>query len=267
MSKPIVSIIIPTYNLEKYIEKTVKSIIAQTYKSIEIIVIDDSSSDNTLSILNRLSKLDDRIKLHINIEESQGPAIPRNLGIKYSIGEYIAFCDGDDVWSPYKLEYQLKMAEITGARFLSTRLYKFQNDHIIDHMIMEPDINNLNYEVIGLNKLLLKNIIGTSSVLLHKSILKPNEGFNTCQKMIAVEDYDLWLRILEYSNSNIFKINYPLVYYRLREDSLSSHKMKMFKSIAILLKEHLKTKFGILWIFAYPFYLISYAFISIFKSY
>lgn len=94
MNNPKISVIVPVYNLENYIEKTVATITAQTYKNLEIILIDDGSTDRSLEICQNLAKKDNRIVvIH---KENSGVSAARNIGIKLSTGEYIGFCDGDD---------------------------------------------------------------------------------------------------------------------------------------------------------------------------
>ena len=102
----LVSIITPMYNSEAYIEETIKSVIDQSYDKWEMLIIDDGSIDNSINIVKGYVKRDKRIKL-IEKEKNQGAAITRNIGIKESIGRYIAFLDSDDLWMPTKLEDQI----------------------------------------------------------------------------------------------------------------------------------------------------------------
>lgn len=108
-----VSIVIPVYNSEKFLEKTIKSILCQTYRALEIIFINDGSSDKSLDILQKYSRIDKRVNI-ISIENS-GPATARNIGIDHATGKYICFFDSDDYVEPDTIESLLKVAENKNA--------------------------------------------------------------------------------------------------------------------------------------------------------
>ena len=103
-NKPLVSVIIPTYNRGRLILDSINSVLNQTYKNIELIVVDDCSTDNTEEILKSIN--DSRIK-YVKLEKNSGACIARNKGIELSTGEFIAFNDSDDLWITTKLEKQL----------------------------------------------------------------------------------------------------------------------------------------------------------------
>ena len=100
---PLVSIITPAYNSEKFISKTIDSILQQTYTNWELLITDDCSNDLTVKIINKYIKADKRIKLFI-LKHNSGAGVARNNSIFHSKGRYIAFCDADDLWLPNKLE-------------------------------------------------------------------------------------------------------------------------------------------------------------------
>ena len=102
-----VSIITPSYNSERYISETIDSVINQTYENWEMLIIDDSSTDNSINIISDYCSSENRIKL-IKLEENGGAAVARNRGIKEAEGRFIAFLDSDDLWHPEKLEKQLE---------------------------------------------------------------------------------------------------------------------------------------------------------------
>src|SRR5690554_1488167 len=104
----IVSIITPVYNSQKYLEKTINSVLKQTYTSWELILIDDCSSDKSRKTIKKFAQQDERIKL-ITLKINSGAAIARNVGIEVAIGRYIAFLDDDDVWVENKLLKQKKL--------------------------------------------------------------------------------------------------------------------------------------------------------------
>ncbi|WP_432700193.1 glycosyltransferase family 2 protein [Kluyvera cryocrescens] len=115
----LVSVIIPMYNVEKFIEKCISSVIKQTYKNIEIILIDDGSPDNSGYIAEKLAKLDSRI--FVTRTENNGVSSARNLGIRLSTGKYLVFVDGDDYLAPDYIDYMMTLALNSGAEFVMSR--------------------------------------------------------------------------------------------------------------------------------------------------
>jgi glycosyltransferase involved in cell wall biosynthesis len=127
----LVSIIIPVYNVEKYIEKCILSILQQTYKNIEIIIVNDGSTDRSEKIINFLSKQDNRISI-IN-KENAGVSAARNSGIEISTGEYIVFVDGDDYISDDYIDYMLDLIESTNTEFcFSTKCFTRNDENQTD---------------------------------------------------------------------------------------------------------------------------------------
>lgn len=108
----LVSVIIPTYNREKYILRAIQSVLNQSYDKIEVIVVDDHSTDNTIKKIQNKYSNDNRVKLHI-LEQNFGACAARNIGIRLSMGTYIAFLDSDDVYSPTKIEKQIALLKTT----------------------------------------------------------------------------------------------------------------------------------------------------------
>ena len=106
MDNDLVSIIMPSYNCEIYVEETIRSVQAQTYQKWEVLFVDDCSTDNTIEIITRLQREDRRILL-IQNEENKGAAVSRNNALKMAHGKWIAFLDSDDIWEPEKLEKQI----------------------------------------------------------------------------------------------------------------------------------------------------------------
>ena len=122
MSK--VSVIIPVYNVEKYLEKCLKSVCSQTLRDIEIICVNDCSPDNSLEILQEYASKEERIKI-INFEQNQGVSIARNEAIKVAQGEYIAFCDSDDTISLNFCEALYNKAKQDNAQVVLTKSVKY----------------------------------------------------------------------------------------------------------------------------------------------
>lgn len=119
MNSSLVSIIMPTYNCAKFIEESIESVLSQTYKNWELIIVDDCSNDNTEDIVKRYCETDDRIK-YLKLDVNSGAAIARNKGIEQARGKYIAFLDSDDLWMDGKLEKQISFMEENNYNFTCT---------------------------------------------------------------------------------------------------------------------------------------------------
>ncbi len=210
MKHPLVSVIIPTFNRAWSIKRAVDSVLNQTFRDFELIVVDDGSNDNTLEILK---KYDDKIQIISQI--NLGVSAARNSGIKHSRGEYVAFLDSDDEWLPKKLEAQIGyLNENPSVNICQTverwiRYGKFVN------------IPNVHKKVGGniFEQSLKKCMITCSSVIMRKSLLDEVGLFN--ETMPACEDYDLWLRITYKYEVGLLEKEY-LVRYGGHKDQLST---------------------------------------------
>lgn len=198
----LVSVVIPTHNRSNLVLNSINSVLNQTYTNIEIIVIDDASTDDTE--INIKSLENEAIK-YLKVEKSRGGNYARNLGIEKANGNYIAFLDDDDEWLPEKVEDQLNLFindnEIglvyTGANVI----YSNKGYQYIRHPKHKGDLSK---------EILIKNYIGTtSSVMLKKSVIDSVGGFDN--DMPALQDYDLWIRVAQYTK--IDYIDKPLIKY------------------------------------------------------
>mgnify|MGYP006076140247 FL=1 len=206
----LVSIIIPYYKKKKYIKKTIKSIINQTYQNLEIIIIYDDPNTNDLDFIKYLKNLDSRIKLIINVKNI-GAGLSRNKGIQIAKGKFIAFLDADDLWKRNKIETQLNYMKKNKLKISHTS-YK-----IIDKknkIIGKRKAKNFNCYT----ELLKSCDIGLSTVMIEKKILSKK-----CQfvELKTKEDFVLWLRILK-RKIMIGSIDRNLTYWRKLSTSLSS---------------------------------------------
>ena len=123
----LVSIIVPVYNSEKFIEDTINTVKQQTYKNWELILVNDCSTDKSKEIIEEYIKKDEKMKL-INLEKNSGAAIARNTGIEKAKGRYIAFLDADDLWNKEKLEKQIKFMKDNDYKFTFTG-YEFADEN------------------------------------------------------------------------------------------------------------------------------------------
>lgn len=216
MSK--VSVIIPTYNSARYLPEAIESVIGQTYQDFEIIVVDDGSTDNTQEVVeNALQGYSNKILYFY--QENQGHAITRNVGIRHSVGEYIAFLDADDKWAPNKLERQMTYLDghPTVGHVHCARIRVDKDGDLLPtpRVSIQFLSGNIFYHL-----LLRKAHICTSSVVCRKECLN-NVGYfdEHFPDKIGGEDRDLWLRIAK--KYPIGYIDEPLVYYRYFTNSLS----------------------------------------------
>lgn len=231
MKNSFISVIVPTYNRADLISETIESILNQTYKNFELIIVDDGSTDNTEEVIRKFK--DSRIK-YIKTDNWGGPARPRNTGIKKAKGEYIAFCDDDDIWLPEKLEKQIRVFQISNeTAMLYTRFKTIEGDVISNRIFPE----NGKYKSGNIFKsLYLRSFIACSSVVVKRSVLDQVGLFNTDPNLIAIEDTDLWLRIaLKY----IIKCtdDLPLLIYRIQSQRISQgFKQKSKRSLVIRIR-------------------------------
>lgn len=193
---PLISVIIPAYNVEQFISQAIQSVLAQTCRPHEIIVVDDGSTDNTKEVLRQFDG-----KIRFLYQQNKGPSAARNAAINLSQGELICFLDADDLWTPDKLDEQLAFMEahpeiamvfsdheefneegIVLASYLGEKRKAFQ-----DFPIKIGPIDN------AFEKLVIENFISTPTVMLRKSCLEKTGLFD--EAIRSVEDRDLWMRI------------------------------------------------------------------------
>lgn len=211
MSDELISVIIPVYNVEKYIENTIKSVQAQTYTNWELICVDDCSTDNSFFILKELEKKDNRIKVYKN-KQNSGPSKTRNFGIKISKGNYIAFLDSDDTWYKDKLQKQYNFMKINNFDFSFTSYdLSDANGNALKKEVHVPSM--INY-----NELLKNTVISTITVMVlskyRNDLLMPEEYSNG-------EDMATWLKLLK-KIDYAYGLDEVLSTYRQVRNSLSS---------------------------------------------
>lgn len=181
---PLVSVVIPAYNASQTIVACLDSVCGQTYKHLEVIVVDDGSTDETFSILQRYAEEHNNIPLKIYSITNSGPASARNYGIEHSTGEYVAFLDSDDRWISTKIEKQVVCLKAHSDIGLLGCSYSIKNN-------VQSNIGSV--EKITPCFLLYKNSFITSSVIVKHSILARFK-FDVGRKYS--EDYYLWLQII-----------------------------------------------------------------------
>lgn len=207
------SVIMPVYNSEKYVSDAIESVLSQTYSNLELIIIDDCSTDNTMNILSSYSKQDTRIKI-IRSEKNSGCAASRNKGLRFCKGNYIAFIDSDDVWAKEKLEKQLRYMENNLLNMTFTSYNIINSDGIFLKTRKIKDV--LTFE-----DLLKENSIIFSTTIFNKNAVNgltfKDEWFH--------EDYVYLLDYLE-KNNLMNGLSDCLVNYRVHNQGRSYNKVK-----------------------------------------
>jgi len=225
IKKDKISIITPLCNSEKYIAKTIESVLNQNYDNWEMIIVDDFSTDCSTNIVKKYSNNDPRIKL-IKLQNNSGAAVARNIAIENSSGKYIAFLDSDDVWLPQKLEKQINFMQKNNYLFTFSYYGKIdEDDTSLNKIIKAPDV--LNYK-----KLLTDCKIGCLTAIYDSE----NLGKIYMPLIRKRQDYGLWLKILK---KGIKAYCYPelLAYHRIRTNSISSNKLNLVKYNWTLFRE------------------------------
>ncbi|HIK04013.1 MAG TPA: glycosyltransferase family 2 protein [Trichormus sp. M33_DOE_039] len=229
---PLVSVIIPAYNAAAFIERTLHSVINQTYANIEVMVVDDGSDDKTSEIVQSIVQKDDRVSLlH---QQNSGVAAARNLAIKYAKGEFIAPIDADDIWYPQNLEKQVQCFQASDSSVGLVYAWSIvidENDNPVG------DFHVAEYEGEVYIALLYSNFLGNaSSSLIRRSCLEIVGGYdcelkaNGCQ---GCEDWDLYLRIAERYQVRV--VPEFLIGYRQTTASMSHDYNSMISSQQFLL--------------------------------
>ena len=180
----LVSVIIPTYNRAGYIGCAVRSVLTQTFEDLELIVVDDGSTDNTREIL---SGFDDK-RLKTVYQENKGVAAARNLGLDLARGLYVAFLDSDDYWLEKKLEMQLDFMHKSGFSISQT-----QETWIRKGNMVNPGTRHQKFAGWIFARSLKLCLVSPSCVMMHSGLVQ--QGFVFNESLPACEDYDLWLRI------------------------------------------------------------------------
>lgn len=223
MKEGLVSVITPTYNCAAFIGETIESVLAQTYTDWELIIVDDQSKDNTDEIINKYN--DSRIR-YKRLEENSGAAVARTEAMKLADGQYMAFCDSDDLWMPDKLERQLEFMKKTGHAFTCTAYEQIDEESKSLHRRIIPR------EKCDYNRLLLDCPVGNSTVMYDVSQMGKFEVPNIRKR----NDDALWLQMLK-KEKYIWGIEDVLMKYRIRQNSISSNKLKVIKYHWILYRE------------------------------
>lgn len=216
----LVSVITPVYNAEFVISKTIDSILNQTYKNIEIVIVDDNSTDKSRQVIEKYLMKDSKIVYH-RCSTNQGAGLSRNKALELAKGQYVAFLDADDLWHPEKIDKQVLLLQEKNAGFSFTAIEMIdQHDNSIK--TKRKILNEVTYNI-----LLRNTMIPTSTVLIDRFVYG-DFRFSTSR---GGQDYATWLKLLR-NGSIAYGINESLGYYRVRnKKSLSNNKFKSIKQV------------------------------------
>lgn len=192
----LVSVIIPTYNRAGLIHETVDSVLAQTYRALEVIVVDDGSKDHTNQVIRSYGD-----KVVYRYKENGGQASARNLGIQIAQGQYIAFIDSDDLWTPHKLERQMDALLSSQYVWAYCDVELFQEQQILGRY----SDSHQPYQHQIAHQLLLDNFIASPSPIVSREVFEQVGYFDEDQQLRSREDWEMWLRIAA---------AYPVAYIR-----------------------------------------------------
>jgi len=210
----LVSVIMPVHNAETFLDESIGSVLQQTYPYWELLIVDDCSTDKSPSIIAGYAAQDSRIRCFKTASPSGSPCLPRNMGIKFAQGRFIAFLDSDDCWLPNKLEEQLPLFEKSDVGIVYSDYEKMtENGERNQRIVKAPAYADY-------RQLLLGNVIGCLTAV-YDTVKVGKVYFENHSH----EDYILWLSILKkgYVARNSGKVS---ACYRVREHSVSSNKLK-----------------------------------------
>jgi teichuronic acid biosynthesis glycosyltransferase TuaG len=227
MEIPLVSVIISTFNSEKFISDAIESVQNQTYTNWEIICADDCSTDETVAIISKLAKADNRVKM-LKLAVNSGTGVARNSALATARGKYIAFLDADDLWKPNKLELEINFMQRNNLPFTFS-FYDCidENGKSLSKRVEAPI--NLSYR-----QLFFCNYIGNLTAIYDVNYF----GKIPISPIRKRQDWMLWLTVLKK-----IKIAHPfpesLAYYRIRDNSISTSKFDLIKyNFAVYRKFH-----------------------------
>ncbi|MBN3923431.1 glycosyltransferase [Nostoc sp. NMS4] len=228
---PKISVIIPAYNSEKTIKHTIQSVLNQTFSDLELIVINDGSKDSTLEVVTKIH--DSRIKVFSY--SNAGGNVSRNRGLHHAVGEFVSFLDADDLWTPDKLQSQLKALQENVAAKVA---YSW-TDYIDENGQFLLSGKRINVNGNGYEKLLLNNFLenGSNPLISRKALISLG-GFD--ESLSAAQDWDMWLRLA--SNFDFICVPSVQILYRISTNSVSCNLVRQEKTCLQVLEKAYKQK-------------------------
>lgn len=213
----LVSVVMPVYNGASHMYEAARSVLNQSFNDLELIIVDDGSSDESVSIARALSAHDTRVRLVLRDGNSGLPAVPRNEGIREGYGKYIAFIDHDDIWFARKLERQVRLMQTRpDLAMVHSYMWGIAGRNPLSGLreLCPPVEKRTTYLT-----MLHGNQVQMSSVLVMRDVLDDLGGFCEDDELRAVEDFELWLRLAETHLIGYLPEIHGL--YRIRANSIS----------------------------------------------
>lgn len=213
---PKISVVVPTYNRARDVGRCLQSLVGQTFEAFEVLVCDDGSTDDTSAVVDAYKT---RLSLtYVRAENFGGPARPRNAGLRLARGEYIAFLDSDDWWTPEKLQRSLEHLE-RGADVVYHDMYFVARaaQRLFPRKSRGRQLAAPVFEDLLVNG----NALNNSSVVARRSLLQSIGGCSEERALIAAEDYDLWLRLAQVTDAFV-RIPHTLGFYWVGSGNLSN---------------------------------------------
>jgi teichuronic acid biosynthesis glycosyltransferase TuaG len=258
-----ISVVLPAYNAEAFIEETLRSILAQSVPATEIIVVDDCSKDRTREIVEKMTKQSTNLRLLQTHKNFGGPAGPRNMGILAARGDLVAFCDADDIWHTDKLKLQLAAYEKSAATLVGCSIKNFRTED--PQAVLAQYLATGYFYPVSYFTMLCKDVLAMSGVMCRRDVLISTGLFNDAREYISVEDYQLWLRIMCNPKHRAVKLDSVLVAYRILNTSLSSNRLRHMRKIRKVVFRQLIDAHG--WVQGLailPFALVGYVYLAIY---
>lgn len=213
-NNPLVSVITPAYNAERFLAGTIESVQQQTYTNWEMVIVDDQSTDRTWEIAKTYADQDSRIRIY-RLEKNSGAAVARNTAMKHAKGRYIAFLDSDDQWFPEKLEKQLRFMQEKDIAFSFTKYIRMDEDGTLrDNVSKAP-------ESVGYTDLMKHCVIGCLTVMIDREKTGDMEMVNIRTR----QDYAYWLALTK-KGFRAYGLPEVLAKYRIVGNSISRNKLK-----------------------------------------
>ena len=227
-----ITVIMPVYNGEKYLEDAIDSILNQTFEDFILLVLNDNSTDSTPKILEKYQKEDQRIKI-INKTKNEGPANLRNEGIERAESEFIALMDADDIALPTRFEKQLEVFDNDPGIGVCGTWFTFFGDKqkLVKHVV-DPDDIKIQF--------LSSCVIGNPTVMFRKSVIG---DLRFEHQYVPSEDYGLWSQVVQ--KTRFYNIPESLLDYRWHPNNISQTKEENARKANILIKKKQLEYFGI----------------------
>lgn len=241
----LVSVIMPTWNSSRYVSASIQAILSQTYQNLELIITDDASTDGTPDILRKWAEKDSRVRIILNTKNG-GAGVSRNCSIKEARGQYIAFCDSDDRWTPEKLDTQIRFMQHKKVALCFSPYYTCDaHDHYLGYVSAPRRVT--------LFQMMCDNKIGFLTAIYDTHML--GKHFMPAQR--KRQDHALLLTLLKKCR-HAYSVPEPLAHYRLHPGNMSGNKMGLLKYNARTYNAVFGWPMPLCWLFLFTFFLPSY---------